>query len=60
MSALPARFGLKILSGRGNLIALSPIECDFRSSLLEVPMWTKPVYIELRLGFESTLYISNR
>ncbi|PYR67446.1 MAG: pyrroloquinoline quinone precursor peptide PqqA [Acidobacteria bacterium] len=23
-------------------------------------MWTKPVYIELRLGFESTLYISNR
>ncbi|HBY41699.1 MAG TPA: pyrroloquinoline quinone precursor peptide PqqA [Alteromonas sp.] len=23
-------------------------------------MWTKPQYIEMRLGFEVTLYISNR
>ncbi|PAU75218.1 pyrroloquinoline quinone precursor peptide PqqA [Halomonas salipaludis] len=25
-----------------------------------VPMWTKPTYQDLRLGFEVTLYISNR
>ncbi|MPV61452.1 pyrroloquinoline quinone precursor peptide PqqA [Burkholderia sp. HI2761] len=23
-------------------------------------MWTKPVYVELRLGFEITMYVSNR
>ncbi|MBE1287337.1 MAG: pyrroloquinoline quinone precursor peptide PqqA [Alteromonadaceae bacterium] len=23
-------------------------------------MWTKPEYLEMRLGFEVTLYISNR
>ncbi|MCP3862637.1 MAG: pyrroloquinoline quinone precursor peptide PqqA [Aestuariibacter sp.] len=23
-------------------------------------MWTKPLYTEMRLGFEVTLYISNR
>ncbi|WP_106477768.1 pyrroloquinoline quinone precursor peptide PqqA [Phytohalomonas tamaricis] len=23
-------------------------------------MWTKPTYVDMRLGFEVTLYISNR
>ncbi|WP_156429690.1 pyrroloquinoline quinone precursor peptide PqqA [Burkholderia sp. FL-7-2-10-S1-D7] len=23
-------------------------------------MWTKPAYIDLRLGFEITMYVSNR
>ncbi|CAD5260660.1 coenzyme PQQ precursor peptide PqqA [Alteromonas sp. 76-1] len=26
----------------------------------EMTMWTKPQYTEMRLGFEVTLYISNR
>ncbi len=26
----------------------------------ETPMWTKPCYRDLRLGFEVTLYIANR
>ncbi|PXY00035.1 pyrroloquinoline quinone precursor peptide PqqA [Halomonas sp. LBP4] len=25
-----------------------------------IPMWTKPSYTDLRLGFEVTLYIANR
>lgn len=53
------RFGLKFLASRGRLGSLSQTEFELES-LLEVPMWTKPVYIELRLGFESTLYISSR
>jgi coenzyme PQQ precursor peptide PqqA len=24
------------------------------------PMWKKPAYIDLRLGFEVTMYVSNR
>jgi len=29
-------------------------------SLLEVHMWTKPEYTEMRFGFEVTMYIANR
>jgi len=37
------------------------VQCDEnRLTRGETPMWTKPAYQNLRLGFEVTLYISNR
>jgi len=30
------------------------------STFLEMPMWTKPEYSEMRFGFEVTMYIANR
>lgn len=26
----------------------------------EIPMWTKPAYEDLRIGFEVTMYFANR
>ena len=31
-----------------------------KTTLLEMPMWTKPEYSEMRFGFEVTMYIANR
>jgi coenzyme PQQ precursor peptide PqqA len=57
---LHTRFSLKIFSYRDSLGSLTQSENLSQGQFSEVPMWTKPVYIELRLGFESTLYISTR
>jgi coenzyme PQQ precursor peptide PqqA len=31
-----------------------------KPTLVEMPMWTKPEYSEMRFGFEVTMYIANR
>ena len=49
-------FPLKFPQSRINFRPSGPIQFE----LMEVPMWTKPEYIEIRLGFESTMYVSNR
>lgn len=32
--------------------------CRFNAGAL--PMWTKPAYTDLRIGFEVTMYFANR
>lgn len=34
--------------------------CLFFEHLEDMTMWTKPTFIDMRLGLEVTLYISNR
>lgn len=35
--------------------------CEFEELYhLEVAMWSKPAYTEMRFGFEVTMYIANR
>ncbi|CAM2159868.1 pyrroloquinoline quinone biosynthesis protein A [Paraburkholderia tropica] len=34
--------------------------CSTRFNERSSAMWTKPAYTDLRLGFEITMYISNR
>lgn len=40
------------------LIGLDILRCMLRSTAMTT--WTKPEFVDLRLGLEVTLYISNR
>lgn len=39
-------------------VALSPF--DFRPLQEDTIMWTKPSYVDLRIGFEVTMYFAHR
>lgn len=41
-------------------VALSPKMNDFRPLKEDTAMWTKPSYVDLRIGFEVTMYFAHR
>jgi coenzyme PQQ precursor peptide PqqA len=47
-------------AGPGDGEAAETEQIDRKTTLLEMPMWTKPEYSEMRFGFEVTMYIANR